>query len=54
MYIEALDVLLNFSSSQYDNKMSAYALLKSEKIYLLYTNRTGYTLTTYNNTISVF
>jgi hypothetical protein len=53
MYVEPFNVLLNTSNSQYDHKMSAHVLLKSDKNYLLQTNRTGYTLTTYNNTIMI-
>jgi hypothetical protein len=52
MYVEPLNVILNSWNSQYDHKMSVYALLKSDKIYLLYTSGTGYMLTAYNNTIS--
>jgi hypothetical protein len=35
MYVEPLNVMLNSSNTQYDHKMSAYALLKSDKICLL-------------------
>jgi len=48
MCAEPLNVIQNSSNSQYDHKMSVNALLKSERIYLLYTSGTGYALTAYN------
>lgn len=33
MYVKPLNVILNSSNSEYDHKMSAYTMLKSDKIY---------------------
>jgi len=39
--VEPLKVIMNASNSRYDRKMSAYVLLKSDKMQLLKTNKTG-------------